>query len=144
MAFNAEQRAEFQEAFDLFADAGRLPSRQLVSLLRSLGQNPTQEEAAKVKADAGVGDSIQFDDFLSIMEVMVEDSDRREDEELREAFDAIANEGLVRMSDIRKTLDGLAANLPVSDHDIYERHERPTEEEDKELDFDAFKKMLAG
>ncbi|CAJ1457259.1 unnamed protein product, partial [Effrenium voratum] len=113
MAFNAEQRAEFQEAFDLFADAGRLPSRQLVSLLRSLGQNPTQEEAAKVKADAGVGDSIQFDDFLSIMEVMVEDSDRREDEELREAFDAIANEGLVRMSDIRKTLDGSRRCLQV-------------------------------
>ena len=26
------------------------------------------------KADAGVGDSIQFDDFLSIMEVMVEET----------------------------------------------------------------------
>ena len=70
--FSDDQRADFLEAFSLFDKTGdnKIYLAQAGDVFRALGQNPTNEEVAKVLGNPKAEDlnvkRITFDEFLPI------------------------------------------------------------------------------
>ena len=66
-----EQVAEFREAFNLFDldGGGDIDARELGTVMRSLGQNPSDEELAAMIAEVDEDGSgnIEFEEFCTLM-----------------------------------------------------------------------------
>lgn len=90
-----EQIAEFQEAFSLFDKDGdgTITTGELGTVMRSLGQNPTEEELQEMinEVDADGNGTIDFPEFLTLMARRTNDTDS--EEELREAFRVFDKDG---------------------------------------------------
>ncbi|XP_006727042.1 calmodulin-like [Leptonychotes weddellii] len=90
-----EQIAEFKEAFSPFDQAGdgTITTKELGTVMRSLGQNPTEAEVQdminEVAAD-GNG-TIDFPEVLTLMARKMKDTDS--EEEIREAFRVFDKDG---------------------------------------------------
>ncbi|XP_072042631.1 calmodulin-alpha-like [Amphiura filiformis] len=99
-----EQIAEFNEAFSLFDkdDDGTITSEELGTLMRSLGQNPTEAELQDMinEVDADGNDTIDFSEFLT----MVEETDP--EAQIREAFRVLDKDGngLISAADLRHAI----------------------------------------
>ena len=95
-----EQIAEFKEAFSLFDKDGdgTITTKELGTVMRSLGQNPTEAELADMidEVDADGAGTIDFPEFLTLTmcamkkemagikeEVLAEDDVRRVPTEVR-------------------------------------------------------------
>ncbi|MBA0784281.1 hypothetical protein Gotri_001869, partial [Gossypium trilobum] len=99
-----EQISEFKEAFSLFDKdgdaisqylfvafililaAGCITTKELGTVMRSLGQNPTEAELQDMinEVDADGNGTIDFPEFLNLMARKMKDTDS--EEELKEAF----------------------------------------------------------
>ena len=66
-----EQKAEFKEAFDLFDKEGNkeISTKELITVLRALGNNPTPEEIEQmiIEVDEDGSGTIDFGEFLEMM-----------------------------------------------------------------------------
>ncbi|XP_077867089.1 neo-calmodulin-like isoform X2 [Saccoglossus kowalevskii] len=85
---NDEDKAEFWEAFSLFDKNGdgTISIWELGTVMRSLGQNPTEDELQEMikEVDEDGNGEIDFEEFLTMMAKKLRDIDV--DEEIREAF----------------------------------------------------------
>lgn len=84
-----EQIAEFKEAFSLFDKDGdgTITSKELGTVMRSLGQNPTEAELQDMirEVDQDRSETIDFPEFLTLMaRKTMQDIDY--EEEIKEAF----------------------------------------------------------
>lgn len=90
-----EQIAEFKEAFSLFDKDGdgTITTKELGTVMRSLGQNPTEAELQDMinEVDADGNGTIDFPEFLSLMARKMKDTDT--EEELIEAFKVFDRDG---------------------------------------------------
>ena len=90
-----EQIAEFKEAFSLFDKDGdgTITTKELGTVMRSLGQNPTEAELQDMinEVDADGNGTIDFPEFLSLMARKMKDTDT--EEELVEAFKFFDRDG---------------------------------------------------
>uniref|UniRef100_A0A8C3K7M5 EF-hand domain-containing protein n=1 Tax=Calidris pygmaea TaxID=425635 RepID=A0A8C3K7M5_9CHAR len=81
-----EKIAEFKEAFSLFDRDGDgcITTKELGTVMRSLGQNPTEAELQDMvgEVDADGSGTIDFPEFLSLMARKMRDTDS--EEEIRE------------------------------------------------------------
>ena len=81
-----EQIAEFKEAFSLFDKDGdgTITTKELGTVMRSLGQNPTEAELADMinEVDADGNGTIDFPEFLTMMARKMKDTDS----EVRQSF----------------------------------------------------------
>uniref|UniRef100_A0AAY4B1B2 EF-hand domain-containing protein n=1 Tax=Denticeps clupeoides TaxID=299321 RepID=A0AAY4B1B2_9TELE len=81
-----EQIAEFKEAFSLFDKDGdgTITTKELGTVMRSLGQNPTEAELQDMinEVDADGNGTIDFPEFLTMMARKMKDTDS--EEEIRE------------------------------------------------------------
>lgn len=84
-SFTEEQIAEFKEAFSLYDKAGEgaIDSKELGTVLRALGQNPSMAELEEMKTELE-SDSVDFPSFLNLIANKIKDTETEED--LLEAF----------------------------------------------------------
>merc|ERR1711906_18437 len=71
MEFTDEQKKEFRKNFNLFDKkrTGAIPIADMGTVLRSLGQNPTEAElqALMEEVDKDKSGTIEFDEFVDLM-----------------------------------------------------------------------------
>jgi len=83
-----DQIQEFKEAFTLFDKDGdgTIAVKELGTVMRALGQNPTEAELQEMtkEVDKDGSGTIEFNDFLSLMQRKVSDKDT--EDEITEAF----------------------------------------------------------
>ncbi|KAH9289653.1 hypothetical protein KI387_033770, partial [Taxus chinensis] len=110
-----EQIAEFREAFSLFDRDGDgcITTKELATVIRSLGQNPTEAELKDMisEVDADGNGTIDFNEFLNLMARKMKETDT--DEELREAFKVFDKDqnGFISASELRHVMINLGEKL---------------------------------
>jgi len=110
-----EQIAEFKEAFSLFDKDGdgTITTKELGTVMRSLGQNPTEAELQDMinEADADGNGTIDFPEFLSLMARKMKDTDT--EEELVEAFKVFDRDGngFISAAELRHVMTNLGEKL---------------------------------
>ncbi|RNA33845.1 calmodulin, partial [Brachionus plicatilis] len=119
VSLTEEQICEFREAFSLFDRDGDgwITTSELGTVMRSLGQNPTETELQdminEIDEDAyhtGNG-NIDFEEFLIMMANKMKDSDG--EEELREAFRVFDKDGngFISAAELRHVMTNLGEKL---------------------------------
>jgi len=82
-SLSEEQIAEFKEAFSLFDrdGDGKITSKELGTVMRSLGQNPTEAELQDMinEVDTDGNGTIDFPEFLTMMARKMQDTDTEEE-----------------------------------------------------------------
>ncbi len=119
-ALTEDQIAEFKEAFSLFDKDGdgTITTKELGTVMRSLGQNPTEAELQDMinEVDADGNGTIDFPEFLSLMARKMKETDT--EEELMEAFKVFDRDGngLISAAELRHVMTNLGEKL--TDEDI--------------------------
>ena len=116
-----EERREFREAFDLFDldGGGSIDQKELGTVMRSLGANPTNEEIEMMiqEVDEDGGGEIEFDEFCQLMARKLQVSDC--EVELKEAFRCFdtTDTGFIRKADMCSIVENLAPQLGSTEVD---------------------------
>lgn len=113
--FTEEQLDELREAFavyDINGD-GVVTTRELGTIVRQLGQNPTEAEILEMikEADADSTGTISFDEFAVLMAKKMKDVNTEED--VRDAFRVfdINGTGLISAHELRHVATNLGERL---------------------------------
>ncbi|KAG2696627.1 hypothetical protein I3843_07G065000 [Carya illinoinensis] len=110
-----EQIAEFQEAFCLFDKDGDgcITIEELATVIRSLDQNPTQEELQCMinEVDVDGNGTIEFGEFLNLMARKMKENEAGE--ELKEAFKVFDQDqdGYISPNELRHVMINLEERL---------------------------------
>ena len=109
-ALTKEQIDEFKEAFSLFDldGSGTIRSDELGTVMRSLGQNPCQQELEDMIVEVGDGTGrLGFPDFLSLITRVMSDTDT--ESEIRDAFRRVdtRENGTVFPHELREVITNL-------------------------------------
>ncbi|KAJ8646861.1 hypothetical protein MRB53_008609 [Persea americana] len=110
-----EQISEFKEAFSLFDKDGDgcITTKELGTVMRSLGQNPTEAELQDMinEVDADQNGTIDFPEFLNLMARKMKDTDS--EEELKEAFKVFDKDqnGFISAAELRHVMTNLGEKL---------------------------------
>lgn len=92
--FTEQQVEEFKQKFNLFDKDhdGLIPTKDLGTLIRSLGQNPTEGELNDLISEIDRKDEkIDFPEFLTLLAMQMKNAG--DEEELREAFRIFDKDG---------------------------------------------------
>jgi calmodulin len=109
------QIGEFKEAFSLFDKDGdgTISTKELGTVMRALGQNPTEAELADMinEVDDDKSGTIEFNAFLSLMEKKIGDNDT--EEEIKEAFRVFDKDGTgtISAAELRHVMTTLGEKL---------------------------------
>lgn len=95
-----EQIAEFKEAFQIFDKDGdgSITTKELGTVMRSLGQNPSDDEIRQmiIDVDEDKSETIDFKEFLGLMAKKMKENDS--EDELIEAFKVFDRDGNGKIS----------------------------------------------
>ncbi|XP_028934248.1 calmodulin-like protein 3 [Ornithorhynchus anatinus] len=139
-----EQIAEFKEAFSLFdKDAdGTITTKELGTVMRSLGQNPTEAELQDMinEIDADGNGTVDFPEFLGMMARKMKDTDS--EEEIREAFRVFDKDGngYVSAAELRHVMTRLGEKL--TDEEVDEMIREADTDGDGQVNYEEFVRML--
>ena len=117
-----EQIAEYREAFNIFdADGdGRITAKELGTVMRSLGQNPSPQELEEMIAEVDTDGSktIEFTEFVDMMQKQL--LEKNIEEEVREAFAAFDKDkdGKITAAELLHVLKNIGD--PMAQEDIDE------------------------
>ncbi|XP_071160620.1 uncharacterized protein [Mytilus edulis] len=139
-----EELAAYKEAFGLF-DAngdGVISTWELKSVLRALGQNPSNEELIEMirEADLDGNGIIDFDEFINMM--IRRNNSEESDETLREAFNIFDhdNNNFITCADLRYVIKSLG--LDISDETIDEMVREADEDGNGKVGVEEFIKIM--
>lgn len=139
-----EQIAEFKEAFSLFDKDGdgTITTKELGTVMRSLGQNPTEAELQDMinEVDADGNGTIDFPEFLSLMARKMKDTDT--EEELIEAFKVFDRDGngFISAAELRHVMTNLGEKL--TDEEVDEMIREADVDGDGQINYEEFVKMM--
>ncbi|KAH9321894.1 hypothetical protein KI387_016533, partial [Taxus chinensis] len=114
-----DQIAEFKEAFGLFDKDGdgSITTKELGTVMRSLGQNPTETELRDMigEVDADGNGTIDFPEFLNLMARKMKDTDS--EEELMEAFKVFDKDqnGFISAAELGHVMANLGEKLTAEE-----------------------------
>eukprot|EP00092_Neocalanus_flemingeri_P042475 GFUD01046431.1.p1 GENE.GFUD01046431.1~~GFUD01046431.1.p1 ORF type:complete len:152 (-),score=62.52 GFUD01046431.1:73-528(-) len=138
--------AEFKEAFNEFDKdgSGTISTKELLGVMRSMGQNPTEDEllALVMEVDVNGDGTIDFDEFLGMMKQKANEAD--EDSDLKEAFQIFDRDrnGYIDRKELKKVVSMLGTMLTKEEVDDFMK-EADVDGNGK-LDYDEFVKMMSG
>nr|BAW98166.1 luminescent protein GeNL(Ca2+)-60 [synthetic construct] len=139
-----EQIAEFKEAFSLFDKDGdgTITTRELGTVMRSLGQNPTEAELQDMinEVDADGNGTIYFPEFLTMMARKMKDTDS--EEEIREAFRVFDKDGngYISAAELRHVMTNLGVKL--TDEEVDEMIREADIDGDGQVNYEEFEQMM--
>ncbi|KAJ1689241.1 hypothetical protein LUZ63_013396 [Rhynchospora breviuscula] len=138
-----DQIAEFKEAFSLFDKDGDgcITTKELGTVMRSLGQNPTEAELQDMinEVDADGNGTIDFPEFLNLMARKMKDTDS--EEELKEAFRVFDKDqnGFISAAELRHVMTNLGEKL--TDEEVDEMIREADVDGDGQINYEEFVKM---
>ncbi|XP_067682352.1 calmodulin-beta [Haliotis asinina] len=137
---------EFKEAFNLFDKDGdgTITTKELGTVMRSLGQNPTEAELQDMinEVDADGNGIIDFPEFLTMMSKKLQGADSTD--ELREAFLVFDKDGdgFISAKELRHVMTNLGEKL--TDEEVEEMMREADGDGDGQVNYDEFVKMMTG
>ncbi|KAM9343066.1 troponin C, skeletal muscle [Pholidichthys leucotaenia] len=142
-----EMIAEFKAAFDMFDTdgGGDISTKELGTVMRMLGQNPSREELDAIieEVDEDGSGTIDFEEFLVMMvQQLKEDQPGKSEAELSECFRIFDKngDGFVDREEFGEILH--MTGEPVTEEDIDEMFGESDTNKDGKIDFDEFLKMM--
>merc|ERR1712025_351329 len=139
-----EQIAEFKEAFTLFDrdGDGTITTKELGTVMRSLGQNPTDTDLQDMvnEVDTDGNGTIDFTEFITMMARKMKEVDT--DEEIREAFKVFDKDGngFISAAEMKQVMINLDEKL--TDKEVDEMIREADEDGDGQVSFEEFMKMM--
>lgn len=140
-----QQIAEFKEAFSLFDkdSDGKITTKELGTVMRSLGQNPSESELTDMinEVDVDSDGTIDFPEFLTMMARKMKDTDS--EAEIAEAFKVFDRngDGKISAAELRHVLTSIGEKL--SDADVDQMIREADTNNDGEIDIQEFTQLLA-
>merc|ERR1712048_1467231 len=144
MELTNEQVDEFKEAFSLFdKDAdGSITSAELGTVMRALGQNPTDAELQDMvnEVDSDGNGSIDFPEFLDMMSRKMKDADS--EEQIKEAFRVFDadNNGFITAKELRIVMANLGEKL--TNEEVEEMIKEADQDGDGRVNFEESASMM--
>lgn len=112
-----EQLAEFKEAFSLFdiSGTGSVALRDVGTVMRSVGQNPTEAEIAELTRGVN-GDAVDFAGFCKLLTSKFV-SNAEAEQEIREAFKIFdkSGSGLISAAELRHVMTNMGEALTADE-----------------------------
>lgn len=142
---SSEEIQDFKDTFALFDKdgSGTISASELGSIMRSLGQNATDDELADMISEVDIDQSgtIDFDEFLKLMSASVKPADSAE--EARAAFKIFDrdNSGTIDAEELRQVMRSLGEN--VTDQEIDEMIAEADKDANGTIDYEEFVQFLA-
>ena len=139
-----EQICEFKEAFSLFDKDGdgNITTKELGTVMRSLGQNPTEAELREMinEVDADGSGTIDFPEFLAMMAKKMKDNES--EEEIKEAFKVFDKDGngYISAAELRHVMTNLGEKL--TDEEVDEMIREADVDGDGQINYEEFVKMM--
>ena len=139
-----EQIAEVKEAFSLFDrdGDGSITSKELGTVMRSLGQNPSEAELQDMinEVDVDGNGSIDFPEFLSLKKKKMKDTDT--EEELVDAFRVFDRDGngLISAAELWHVMTNLGEKL--TDEEVDEMIKEADLDGDGHINYEEFVWMM--
>ncbi|EGX51863.1 hypothetical protein AOL_s00043g597 [Orbilia oligospora ATCC 24927] len=143
-ALTEEQVSEFKEAFSLFDKDGdgQITTKELGTVMRSLGQNPSESELQDMinEVDADNNGTIDFPEFLTMMARKMKDTDS--EEEIREAFKVFDrdNNGYISAAELRHVMTSIGEKL--TDAEVDEMIREADQDGDGRIDYNEFVQLM--
>ena len=139
-----EQFAEFKEAFQIFDKDGdgSITTKELGTVMRSLGQNPSDEEVRQMieEVDEDKSETIDFKEFLGLMARKMKETDA--EDELLEAFKVFDRDGNGKISAHELRYVMLSSGEDLTEQDIQEMVMEADIDGDGFIDYQEFVKIM--
>ena len=139
-----EKITEFRAAFELFDKDrdGAITTKELGTLMRILGQNPSEEELKQMirEVDLDGNGRIDFKEFICLMVEKMKGTDT--EEELKEAFKVFDRDGngYITSHELRHIMTNLGEGL--TPEEVEEMIKEADLDNDGQIDYNEFVKMM--
>ncbi|KAK8789382.1 hypothetical protein WA538_001159 [Blastocystis sp. DL] len=110
-----EQKKEYTQAFEVFDKNkdGMISRQELKTIMRSLGQNPTEDDIEEMllNVDRDKDGQISYDEFMKIISQQIKASE--DVDEMAEAFAVfdVDKDGYITKSELHQVMNRLGENL---------------------------------
>ncbi|KAF7535048.1 hypothetical protein G7054_g5680 [Neopestalotiopsis clavispora] len=121
---------------------GQITTKELGTVMRSLGQNPSESELQDMinEVDADNNGTIDFPEFLTMMARKMKDTDS--EEEIREAFKVFDrdNNGFISAAELRHVMTSIGEKL--TDDEVDEMIREADQDGDGRIDYNEFVQLM--
>ncbi|XP_045165570.2 neo-calmodulin-like isoform X1 [Mercenaria mercenaria] len=143
--YDSEYRFEFREIFKLFDKDGdgAISTKELATVMRSLGQNPTEQEIRQMvkMVDADNDGEVDFDEFMKLIARKLQSVDI--EEEILEAFRVFDKDGngSISKDELRFAITTLGEK--VKENELDDLMRAADLNGDGQINYSEFAKMIA-